>query len=89
MYYRLPPGAVNPADYVVAKRKMLSVAQLADGVAVLPANARTRQQMEWLAEEVVELRGQAGCGWREPAPLPRSASGSCKWLRHALRSMSI
>ena len=42
------------------KLKKLGVAQLADGVAALPADARTREQFEWLAEEVVESGGQAG-----------------------------
>ena len=47
--------------------KKLGVAQLADGVVALPADARTREQFEWLAEEVVESGGQAGVWLARPS----------------------
>jgi uncharacterized protein YdbL (DUF1318 family) len=35
------------------------VARLGDGLVALPADARTREQLEWLAEEVLEAGGTA------------------------------
>jgi uncharacterized protein YdbL (DUF1318 family) len=49
------------------KLKKLGVAQLADGVVALPADARTRERLEWLAEEVVESGGQAGVWLARPS----------------------
>jgi uncharacterized protein YdbL (DUF1318 family) len=48
------------------KLKKLGAAQLADGVAALPADARTREQLEWLADEVCEAGGQAGVWVAQP-----------------------
>jgi hypothetical protein len=42
------------------------VAQLADGVVALPFDARTREQLEWLAEDVVEHGGEATIWLGEP-----------------------
>jgi hypothetical protein len=39
--------------------KRLGVAQLADGVVALPADARTREQLEWVAAEVRAAAGTA------------------------------
>ena len=44
----------------------LGVAQLADGLVALPADARTREQLEWVAEEVVEAGGTAGVWLARP-----------------------
>ena len=41
------------------KLKGLGVAQVLDGLATLPLSARNREQLEWLAEEVVEAGGEA------------------------------
>ena len=57
--YRMPREPSTPAVGVWRKLKRLGVAQLADGVVALPADARTREQLEWLAEEVVESGGAA------------------------------
>ena len=35
------------------------MAQLSDGLVALPADARTRERLEWLADEVVEHGGEA------------------------------
>lgn len=58
--YRLPREPSTPRITVWRKLKKLGVAQLSDGVVALPADARTREQFEWLAEEVTESGGQAG-----------------------------
>jgi hypothetical protein len=41
------------------KLKRLGVAQLGDGLVALPADARTREQLEWVAEEVTDHGGEA------------------------------
>ena len=65
--YRLPREPSTPRIALWRKLKKLGVAQLADGVAALPADARTREQFEWLAEEVVESGGQAGVWLARPS----------------------
>jgi hypothetical protein len=42
------------------KLKRLGVAQLGDGLVGLPADARIREQLEWMAEDVTEAGGSAG-----------------------------
>lgn len=39
---------------------------MADGVVALPLDARTREQLEWLAEQVVEAGGEARIWLAEP-----------------------
>ncbi|WP_196776862.1 Chromate resistance protein ChrB [Haloechinothrix halophila] len=51
------------------KLKRLGVAQLADGVVALPADARTREYLEWLADEIIEGGGTAGIWIARPASL--------------------
>jgi len=65
--YRLPREPSTPRITLWRKLKKLGVAQLADGVAALPADARTREQMEWLADEVIEAGGQAGVWLARPS----------------------
>jgi hypothetical protein len=43
------------------------VAQLADGVVALPADSRTREQLEWLADDVVAAGGTSGVWLAHPA----------------------
>lgn len=58
--YRLPREPSTPRITLWRKLKKLGVAQVADNLVALPADARTREQFEWLAEEVTESGGQAG-----------------------------
>jgi hypothetical protein len=37
----------------------LGVAQLLDGLVALPCDARTKEQLEWVADEVLEAGGEA------------------------------
>jgi hypothetical protein len=57
--YRLPREPSGPRVTVWRKLRRLGVAQVLDGLVALPANARTREQLEWLADEVVESGGEA------------------------------
>jgi hypothetical protein len=67
--YRLPrePSTVRVA--VWRKLKRLGVAQVLDGLVALPADARTREQLEWIADEVIEAGGSAGIWLATPAAL--------------------
>jgi hypothetical protein len=57
--YRLPREPSTPRIGVWRKLEQLGVARLGDGLVALPADARTREQVDWLAEEVVEAGGVA------------------------------
>ncbi|HEV2371976.1 MAG TPA: Chromate resistance protein ChrB [Streptosporangiaceae bacterium] len=57
--YRLPRVPTGPRSAVWRKLKRLGAAHLADGLVALPADARTREQLEWVAEEVSDHGGQA------------------------------
>jgi hypothetical protein len=58
--YRLPREPSGPRVTLWRKLRRLGVVQLLDGLVALPADARTREQLEWLADEVVEAGGE---GW--------------------------
>jgi hypothetical protein len=55
--YRLPREPSNPRVGVWRKLERLGVARLGDGLVALPADARTREQLDWLAEEILEAGG--------------------------------
>src|SRR5262245_35686172 len=57
--YRLPREPSTPRITLWRKLRRLGVAQLHDGLVALPLDSRTREQLEWLAEEVLEADGEA------------------------------
>jgi uncharacterized protein YdbL (DUF1318 family) len=57
--YRLPREPSTPRIGVWRKLERLGVARLGDGLVALPADARTREQLDWLAEEIGEAGGTA------------------------------
>ena len=57
--YRLPREPSTPRIGVWRKLERLGVARLGDGLVALPADARTREQLDWLAEEIMEAGGMA------------------------------
>jgi hypothetical protein len=65
--YRLPREPSGPRTTLWRRLKRLGVAQLADGLVALPADARTREQLEWLAGDVHEADGTAGLWVARPA----------------------
>jgi hypothetical protein len=67
--YRLPREPSTPRSAVWRKLRRLGVAQLSDGLVALPADARTREQLEWIAGEVREADGTAGVWLARPASL--------------------
>ena len=61
--YRLPREPSTPRITVWRKLTRLGVAKLGDGLVALPADARTQEQLEWIADEVIEAAGEATL-WR-------------------------
>lgn len=57
--YRLPREPSTPRIALWRKLRRLGAAQVLDGLAALPLDARNREQLEWLADEVVEAGGEA------------------------------
>ena len=64
--YSLPRNPSAPRLALWRKLRRLGVAQLADGLVALPADARTREQLEWAADEVLENGGSAGVWLARP-----------------------
>jgi hypothetical protein len=57
--YRLPREPSGPRVSVWRKLRRLGAVQVLDGLVGLPAEARTREQLEWLADEVHDAGGEA------------------------------
>jgi hypothetical protein len=57
--YRLPREPSTPRIAVWRKLRRLGGAQLLDGLVALPLDSRNREQLEWLAGEIIEAHGQA------------------------------
>jgi uncharacterized protein YdbL (DUF1318 family) len=64
--YRLPRQPSAPRLALWRKLKRLGATQLSDGLVALPSDARTREQLEWAAEEVEEAGGSAGVWLARP-----------------------
>ena len=57
--YRLPREPSTPRIALWRKLRRLGAVQVLDGLVALPLDARTREQLEWAADEVVEAGGEA------------------------------
>lgn len=57
--YRLPREPSTPRSGLWRKLRRLGAAQILDGLAALPLDSRNREQLEWLADEVVQAGGEA------------------------------
>lgn len=67
--YRLPREPSTPRASVWRKLRRLGVVQLGDGLVALPEDARTREQLEWVAEEVLAAGGTAMLWQAQPTAL--------------------
>lgn len=65
--YRLPREPSTPRIALWRKLRRLGVVQLMDGLVALPDDSRTREALEWLADEVAEAGGEATIWLAEPA----------------------
>lgn len=61
--YRIPREPSTPRIAVWRTLKRLGVAQIGDGLVALPVDARTQEQLEWVAEEIAEAGGTSTL-WR-------------------------
>lgn len=65
--YRIPREPSTPRIAVWRSLRRLGAAQLGDGLVALPADARTQEQLEWLAEEIADAGGTSTLWRAEPA----------------------
>jgi hypothetical protein len=63
LHYKLAPHPSAPRVYVWRKLKRLGAILLQEAVWILPDNPRTAEQLQWLAAEIQEMRGET-CLWR-------------------------
>ena len=59
LVYRLPRDPSTPRIALWRRLRRLGVVQVADGVVALPLDARTKEQLEWAADEVIDAGGEA------------------------------
>ncbi|WP_433505493.1 Chromate resistance protein ChrB [Pseudonocardia halophobica] len=59
LWYRVPREPSTPRIAVWRALKRLGVAQVGDGLVALPADARTREQLEWVAEDIGQACGES------------------------------
>jgi hypothetical protein len=64
--YRLPREPSTPRIGVWRRLRRLGVAQLQDGLVGLPLDARNREQLEWIAQDVTDAGGDASIWLAEP-----------------------
>lgn len=57
--YRLPREPSGPRVTVWRKLRRLGVVQLVDGLVALPATSQSREQLDWIADEILEADGEA------------------------------
>lgn len=64
--YRLPREPSTPRITIWRKLKRLGVAQISDGLVALPADARTREHLDWIADEILAADGTATVWLAQP-----------------------
>jgi hypothetical protein len=57
--YRLPREPSTPRTALWRRLRRLGAVQILDGLAALPETENTREQLDWLAQEVVDAGGEA------------------------------
>ena len=57
--YRLPREPSTPRITTWRKLRRLGAIHVVDGLVALPADARTKEHLEWVAEDVLEAGGEA------------------------------
>ena len=65
--YRMPREPSTPRIAVWRKLRRLGAVQVLDGLVALPNGVRTKEQLEWIADEVVEAGGEADLWIGRPA----------------------
>lgn len=57
--YRIPREPSTPRIAIWRKLKELGVAQVGDGFVALPREPRTKERLEWIAAQTIEVGGEA------------------------------
>jgi hypothetical protein len=70
LLYWLPREPSTPRIAMWRRLKRLGVGQLGDGLVALPHDKRTREQLDWLAEQVIEAGGTATTWLARPTMPP-------------------
>lgn len=83
--YRLPREPSTPRIGVWRKLRRLGVAHLGDGLVTLPADARTQERLEWIAEEIIEAGGEATL-WKSRATSARTERALVEKMASAVGS---
>ena len=65
--YRLPREPSTPRIAVWRRLRRLGAVQIGDGVSALPLDERTREQSDWLANDIEEAGGEAIVWLAEPS----------------------
>jgi hypothetical protein len=65
--YRVPRQPSTPRIAIWRRLKRLGIAQLLDGLVALPLDSRTREALEWVADDVVAAGGEATVWIATPA----------------------
>lgn len=76
--YRVPREPSAPRIAIWRKLERLGVARLGDGLVVLPADARTREQVDWVAEEILEADGSATVWLAQPGSVAQEREIAAK-----------
>jgi len=74
LVYRLPREPSTPRITLWRKLKRLGAGQLIDGLVALPLDSRNKEQLEWLAEAVIEDGGEASIWTAQPATAAQERS---------------
>lgn len=64
--YKVPREPSTPRIALWRALRRLGAAQVLDGLVALPADSRTREQLEWLADGVIEAGGEASVWLARP-----------------------
>ena len=79
--YRLPREPSTPRIALWRRLRRLGAVQLLDGLVALPADAKTREQLEWTAEEVVEAGGDASIWIARPGTAAEERALAARMVR--------
>jgi hypothetical protein len=76
--YRLPREPSTPRIAVWRKLERIGAARLLDGLVALPRDGRTQEQLEWIAEEIIEAGGEASIWFATPSSRAHESAAAAR-----------